>query len=57
VVFIRWGPPDDVAGYKDSWSADVLEFWDNEQINANFLFRAMPTYGSARIDHSTSAGD
>ena len=50
VVFIRWGPPDNVAGYKDSWSADVLEFWDYEQIDANFLFHAMPTYGTARID-------
>ena len=50
VVFVRWGPPDDVAGYKDSWSADVLEFWDYEQLDANFLFHALPTYGTARIN-------
>lgn len=50
VVFIRWGPPDDVAGYKEPSSADVLEFWDYEQVDANFLFHAMPTYGTARID-------
>jgi GWxTD domain-containing protein len=50
VVFVRWGPPDNVAGYKHSFSADVLEFWDYEQIDANFLFHAMPTYGTARIN-------
>lgn len=48
-VFVRWGPPEVSVTLKDPNAAEVLEVWSYERYGFNYVFNAMPTYGTARM--------